>query len=173
MSQPEQALEYESEYVVNMCICYFEGGVHSNPTLSVLESALSNLITSGTPEDQQVARIIRDDLYSMIPVNSPASVESEHDYESESEDELNRALISSPVSAPTRRVNLLSPIYETPYRPLPPFPSYEVIESSPNSMDETIEWAEDAFDADMCRVAARYDTFCSCCNHTVKIELFH
>jgi hypothetical protein len=136
-----------------------------------LEAAVANLLTHGSPGDQQVARLVRADLAAFH--KPPASVESDDEFESESESELNTAFCSSPAIHPPRCINLASPIYETPARPMPPLPLCVVPEGDEsNPLDESIEWAEDAFDDQMCRIAARYDTYCSCCNYPVKIEIF-
>jgi hypothetical protein len=182
----QQVPEYESEHIVNMCICYFEGGHQPSPTLTQLENAVTNLLESGTPEDQQVAQIIQNDFYAFVPVNSPNSVETESDEEGstdeatseesdsdddDSEDELNMAFNTTPWTPPrVPLIRCLSPIYETPENPVPP-PPYDVIEFP--LTDETIEWADDAFEDSACRIAARYDTVCDCCKEPVKIELFH
>jgi hypothetical protein len=178
MNLPEQALEYESEQLVDLAICYFEGAGQMSHTLTVLEDAVANLLANGTPEDQQVAQIVHNDiLHNFYTLAPPASVESET--ESESEEELNAAFCSSPVGRPprlSRPLNLMEPVYQTPYRPLPPLPIYDIIEFPiADPLDETIEWViEEARDENNNnRLAARYDFTCDCCNYPVRIELFY
>ena len=62
MNLPEQALEYESEQLVDLAICYFEGAGQTSHTLTVLEDAVANLLANGTPEDQLVAQIVHNDI---------------------------------------------------------------------------------------------------------------
>jgi hypothetical protein len=228
MNLTEQALgyEYESEHVVTMGFIKFAraptrelsvlaeaaapcqpspvltvlevASVIRPPTLPVLEDALANLLANRTPQDQQAAQIIYDDLdssfydrFQLSPMAPPASAES--DSESDSLEELTSAFCSSPglpsrrvpsrpsrPSRPSNRLDLLSPIYETPYRPIPALPAYDIIEfPRDNPMNETVEWLlEEANDTNyntenMPLLAASYDFNCTCCNNPVKIELFY
>jgi hypothetical protein len=174
MSLPEQECEYDCEHFVNMCIAYFERLDQSCPTLDALETTLTNLLESGTDEDRQIAMIIQDDLYAMIPHNSPSSNLSSAEEESDDDDVLNTAFTSSPNGIPRLPpfIGTLSPVFETPIRPPPPFDLIEFPLTQSTNLDETIDWDEDVIDQEMCHIAARYDTFCKCCNAPVKIDIF-
>jgi hypothetical protein len=178
---------YTSEHLVSLAICLYEGGPQSTPTLSELENALDNLLESGDSQDQLVARIIQDDLYLMIPANTQASDYDECDIESESEEELNTAFNSTPIPPFTTRI---SPVFDTPLRQPPSIPLVKqesdrwTMENwsgwTDDQLDDTIEWAEDAFDAQACILAAKYDnvvaasydTLCKCCNKPINVMFF-
>jgi hypothetical protein len=174
---------YADQHLLNMCLSYFEGVSQSCPSLTQLESAVVNLEYTDDAQDQQTCNSQDQqtidsqdqqtgDSQDQQTGDVQLSIEvSTDDSDVESDSEFNTAFNSSSFVPPPHTF-CGSPVYTTPPGRSPPLPSArDVIEFSIDP-DETIEWADDAFESAACVLAASYDTFCRCCNNPVRIELF-